>query len=316
MKTLQFRNGDKMPAFGLGTWKSNPGEVYTAVKEAIKTGYRHIDCAPIYGNEKEVGKALTECFEEGIVTRADLWITSKLWNDSHAAEDVEPALKKTLSDLQIEYLDLFLIHWPVAIKKGVSMAEKASDFFSLKEIPLAVTWSAMEEVHKKGLTAHIGVSNFNIDNLRSLSAECSVKPEMNQIEMHPYLQQQKMVDFCKKEGILLTAYSPLGSKDRPSALKADNEPLLLEDPTIIKIAKDKGVSPAQVLIAWSLNRDIAVIPKSVNPERIRQNYEAADIKLSEQEMQEIAGLDRGLRYVTGTFWVVEEGPYTLESLWG
>ncbi|MBL6447511.1 aldo/keto reductase [Fulvivirga sp. 29W222] len=315
MKTLQFRNGDKMPAFGLGTWKSQPGEVYAAVKEAIKTGYRHIDCAPIYGNEKEVGDALVECFDEGIVKREDLWITSKLWNDAHGTEDVEPALKKTLADLQVEYLDLFLIHWPVALKKGVSMAEKASDFFSLNEIPLSVTWRAMEAVQEKGLTTHIGVSNFSIDKLKSLSVECKIKPEMNQIEMHPYLQQQEMVDFCKEEGILLTAYSPLGSKDRPALLKADDEPLLLEDPTITRIAQDNGITPAQVLIAWSLSRNIAVIPKSVSPDRIRQNYKAAAIELGPQEMEEIAELDRGLRYVTGNFWVVDEGPYTLENLW-
>ena len=315
MNTLKFKNGDKMPALGLGTWKSEPGKVYEAVKTAIKIGYRHIDCAPIYGNEAEIGQAISETIAEGIVTREELWITSKLWNDSHAREDVIPALKKTLKDLQIEYLDLFLIHWPVAIRKGVFLASSGNDLVSLEELPLTETWEAMESAVSMGLTRHIGVSNFGVKNLSLLLDNSSIKPEMNQVELHPYLQQDNLYQFCKENEILLTAYSPLGSSDRPILMKARNEPSLLKNDTIVSIANSKSITPAQVLLSWVLMRNISVIPKSVNPERMAQNLAADNITLTADEMEHISKLEKGYRYITGQFWVKIDGPYTLESVW-
>ncbi|NEO85019.1 MAG: aldo/keto reductase [Spirulina sp. SIO3F2] len=315
MKTLEFANGDRLPMLGLGTWKSAPGEVYTAVKTALSLGYRHIDCAFIYGNEAEIGKALSEAFAEGVVQREDLWITSKLWNDCHAPADVASGLQQTLSDLQLDYLDLYLIHWPVALKKGVFLPESGADLVSLADLPLLDTWGAMEALVDQGLCRHIGVSNFSIKKLSNLVDHARLKPEMNQIELHPYLQQPAMLDYCQAQGVPLTAYSPLGSRDRPEGLKAADEPTLLEDPAVVAIATEHNISPAQVLIAWALHRGTVVIPKSVNLERQAQNLAAADVTLTDADIEAIAKLDRHRRYVDGTFWAREGSAYTLANLW-
>jgi len=305
-----------MPILGLGTWKSAPGEVYDAVNVALEAGYRHIDCAPIYGNESEVGRSLTESFEAGVTSREDVWITSKLWNDAHAPEDVRPALRQTLSDLQIDTIDLFLIHWPVALKKGTQLPQSPSDFVSLDEVPITETWAAMEELVDDGLARHIGVSNFNIPKLQTLLDTADHPPEMNQIELHPYLQQTDMVEFARENNVHLTAYSPLGSKDRPDGMKSDDEPILLDDPTIAEIADAHDATSAQVLISWAIHRSTAVIPKSVNEGRIKENLAAADVELTDADMEQIATLDRQRRYVDGEFWAMEGSPYTMEQIWG
>jgi alcohol dehydrogenase (NADP+) len=315
MKTIQFENGDQMPIFGLGTWKSTPGEVYTAVKDALRLGYRHIDCASLYGNEAEVGQALTESINEGIVSRDQLWLTSKLWNNAHAPENVQLSLEKTLSDLQIESIDLYLIHWPVVLREEVLFHESAIDLIALDTLPISKTWQTLEAMVDKGLCRHIGVSNFSIVKLRKLLETARLMPEMNQIELHPYLQQPTMLEFCSSNSIHITAYAPLGSADRPSRLKVEGEPVLLENPTISRIAEHHNVTPAQVLISWAIHRQTVVIPKSVNSERLRQNLNAGEVSLTQEDMQEIAGLDRNRRYISGDFWVVEGGPYTIANLW-
>ena len=316
MRTLSFDNGDTLPMIGLGTWKSAPGDVYEAVNYALDTGYRHLDCASIYGNEAEVGRALSESFEEGVVARDDVWVTSKLWNDAHRPEHVRPALEETLEDLQIDTLDLYLMHWPIALKRGTGMPESPDDFLSLDEVPLSETWAAMEELVDEGLVRHIGVSNFNIPNLQHLFDVADHAPEMNQVELHPYLQQRDLLDFCREHDLPVTAYSPLGSKDRPEGMKAEDEPLLLEDPTINEIADRHDASPGQVLISWALHRDTVVIPKSVTPSHIDENLAAADLSLTDDNMDAIAELDRNRRYVRGEFWAMEGSPYTMDDIWG
>jgi len=309
MKTLKFKNGDHMDAIGLGTWKSEKGEVANAVKIALNNGYKHIDCAATYGNEAEVGEAFAEVFGKGDVKREDVWVTSKLWNNAHKKEDVIPALKQTLKDLQLEYLDLYLIHWPVAFKSNVSFPEKAEDFLSLEEVPLIETWKEMIKAKEQGLVKHIGVSNFSIEKLEELMNDTDHAPEMNQVELHPYLQQDKLLEFCSRNGINVTGYSPLGSGDRSDEMKADDEPSLLENPVINKIAKKHGASAGQILIKWSEQRGTAVIPKSTNEGRIKENLQSAGFQLDEDDLKQIADLDNHFRYVTGKFFEMEGNSY-------
>lgn len=304
-----------MPILGLGTWKSEPNDVYEAVRTAIDAGYRHIDCAAIYGNEKEVGKAITESLIDGVIRRDELWVTSKLWNTHHGKDHVIPALKKTLEDLNLEYIDLYLVHWPVPLKPEVSSPSKAEDFYTYEEMPLTETWQGMEMAVDQGLAKNIGVSNFGIEKLKRIIEDAKVLPAINQVELHPYLSQQELADFCHKNEIHLTAYSPLGSSDRPERLRPSDEPVLLEDKKINEIAEKKGTTAAQILLSWVVNRNISVIPKSVNDGRIKENLEAATISLSDEEMHEINDLNKDRRYIDGSFWVAEDGPHTIESLW-
>ena len=310
-----FANGDRMPLIGLGTWKSDPGDVYQAVKEAIRIGYRHIDCASLYGNEAEIGNAIRDAIRGGAVTRKDLWITSKLWCNAHGRDNVAPALGKTLADLGLEYLDLYLVHWPIALKPTAMLPGSADDFLPLADAPIPATWAGMEAAVEAGRARHIGVSNFSVKKLRELIPHCKIKIEVNQVERHPLLQQNALVAYCASQGIHITAYAPLGSSDRPAFIKAADAPVLLDNPLIRSIAEARGCTSAQVLIAWQVQQGISAVPKSVTPARLAENLAAGDLTLTPAELERIAGLDQGYRLIAGDFWVVKGTPWTRQTIW-
>jgi len=300
---------------GLGTWKSEPEEVYQAVRWALEIGYRHIDCAAIYQNEEEVGRALSDAFRAGDAKREDVWVTSKLWNDSHAPEDVRPALETSLRKLQLDHLDLYLIHWPVALRRGVALPRGPGDFLPLSEVSLESTWQAMLTVSEQGLAREVGVSNFNKAMIDQVIEATGRTPAVNQIELHPYLQQEALVAACKKLGVAVTAYSPLGSPDSAAMMGRHDDILLTRHPTIIQIAEAHDATPGQVLIAWALARETSAIPKSVHRERIAENWAARDLTLTPQDLSAIAALDRHQRMVDGSFWFLGE-TYSPQTLWG
>lgn len=314
-KAHAFANGDRMPLIGLGTWKSDPGDVYEAVREAIRIGYRHIDCASLYGNEREIGQALRDAVGEGDVTRKELWITSKLWSNAHGRQNVEPALRKTLKDLGLEYLDLYLIHWPIPLKPSAVLPRSAADFLSPAEAPIHSTWEGMEAAVGAGLTRHLGVSNFSAKKIRELLPHCNIKLEVNQVELHPLLQQTDLITYCGSQGIHVTAYAPLGSGDRPAFVKTPDAPVLLDNPVIRSIAQADNHTPAQVLLAWHVQRGISAVPKSVTPARLRENLAAAEVELTRAELERIGSLDRGYRLISGAFWAVKGTPWTLQTIW-
>ncbi len=300
---------------GLGTWKSAKGEIYQTVRKAIEIGYRHFDCALIYGNEHEIGQAISDAINNREVARNELWITSKLWNNRHKIVDIQPTIEIKLNSLRLEYLDLYLIHWPVALINSVNYPKDGSEMIDLKHIPLAETWQGMIALKESNLTKHIGVSNFSIKKINELINETGVCPEALQLELHPFLQQNKIVEFANANNIILTGFCPLGSSDRPLNRISEGEPKLFENKTIIDIAQEKGNTPAQIMLAWAINRGTSVIPKSVNPQRLKENLEAATIELSPLEMEKINQLDQHYRYIKGDFWCLEGSGYTLENLW-
>jgi len=299
MDTIEFDNNDTMQSIGLGTWKAKDDEVKHAVKAALAIGVRHIDTAAGYFNEEEIGEVLTATFAEGQIKREDVFITSKLWNDAHQKGRVIPALKDSLKKLKLEYLDLYLMHWPVAFKPGVFQPDGAEDYLTPEEAPIIETWRQMEESKKQGLVKHIGVSNFSKEKLQDLIEKAEQKPEMNQVELHPFLQQKELLEYCNSQGIKMTAYSPLGSGDRPEEMKGEDEPNLMEIDIINDIAKKQGATPVQVLLKWHIKRGAAVIPKSTSNDHIKSNFEAAEVTLDREDMDKIASLDRGYRFMTG-----------------
>lgn len=291
---LKLSSGFEMPLIGLGTWKSKPGEVSASVEAALDAGYRMIDCAAIYGNESEVGAGLKVKFDAGL-KREDVFIVSKLWNNAHKKENVRAACEKTLKDLGLQYLDLYLIHWPHAFEAGGAMIPKREDGTVIydEETDYLETYAAMEELVSAGLVRSIGISNFNAAQVQRLVGACSIKPATNQVESHPYFDQNRLMEVCSKEGIPLTAYCPLGSADNPGRLA--EHPVLLKDPVLESVGAKYGKSAAQVAIRWQVQRGVIVIPKSVTPARIAQNLDVLNFELSSDDMTAIAGVNKDWR---------------------
>ncbi|BGP33674.1 hypothetical protein JCM10296v2_005478 [Rhodotorula toruloides] len=278
--TVQLHNGKSFPLLGFGTWQSAPGEVGNAVSVALKAGYRHLDLAKVYQNQKEIAPAIANSG----VPREEMFITSKLWNSQHRPDLVEPALDDTLKELGLSYLDLYLIHWPVAFPAEgdphQNLFPKANDN-EVKiddSVSLVDTWKAMIKLLDTGKVRSIGVSNFSPEMVDAITEATGVKPVVNQIERHPHLLQRELIEHHKKANIVITAYSGFGNN-------SEGVPLLVQHPIVKKIAEKHGADGGQVLIAWGMHGGHAIIPKSVTDSRIQSNFKI--IQISDEDVKEI-----------------------------
>lgn len=289
-RSFTLNTGAKIPAVGFGTWQAAPHEVEKAVEVALRAGYQHIDCAAIYRNETEVGQGI----KNSGVDRKTIFITSKLWNSKHDPKDVEAALDQSLKDLGVEYVDLYLMHWPVAFASGDRLFPLDDEgVFKLSNVPFNDTWKAMEALVKTGKTRAVGVSNFNIRRLKELLSVAEVVPAVNQVEAHPYLQQIDLSQFCKEKGILIEAYSPLGNN-------ITGEPKTVDDPKVHEVAKSLDMDPGQVLVSWGVQRGTIVLPKSVTEKRIKGNFQ--DAVLPDDAMTRLDALERHKRFNFPARW--------------
>ncbi|KAM4748705.1 LOW QUALITY PROTEIN: rho crystallin-like [Rhinophrynus dorsalis] len=296
---IRLNDGNSMPIVGLGTYA--PSDVpktvgEEAIKVAIDLGYRHIDCAYIYGNEVQVGQAIRSKIADGTVKREDIFYTGKLWCTFFSPELVRTALEKSLKDLQMDYLDLYIMHWPCALKP--TAAEEPSNLFAYDNVDICSTWEALEACKDAGLVKSIGVSNFNRRQIERLLNKPGLKykPVCNQVECHVYLNQSKLQDYCKSKDIVLVAYSALGSH-RDKNWVDQSTPVLLEDLVLASVAAKYNCSPAAIAMRFILQKGIVVLAKSFNPTRLKQNLGVFDFEISPEDMKTLCGLDKNLRYV-------------------
>ncbi|TVU19657.1 hypothetical protein EJB05_35820 [Eragrostis curvula] len=301
-----LNTGARIPSVGLGTSQAEPGVVEQAIYAAVKAGYRHIDCAPAYHNEKEIGLALKKIFEDGVVKREELFITSKLWCGNQAPEDVPEGIDATLKDLQLDYLDLFLIHSPVRSKKGAT--PNPENFLPL-DIP--ATWGAMEKLYNSGKARAIGVSNFSCKKMEDLLAIAHVLPAVNQVESHPIWQQMKLRELCQSKGVHLSAYSPLGKARSPGF----EGPTVLRNPIVVSIAEKLEKTPAQVALRWGLQMGQSVLPKSTNEARMKENLNIFYWSIPDDLMAQFSEIQQ-VKMLRAEFVVHPQGIYkSVEDFW-
>ncbi len=317
---ILLNTGDKIPVIGLGTFGSDTysnDEVAQAVKFAIKNGYRHIDCASVYGNEKEIGRALSDLIADNTIKREDLWITSKVWNDMHGDREVIASCKQSLKDLQLDYLDLYLVHWPFPNyhAPGCDVSSRNPDSKPYLHEDYMKVWKQMEQLVKMGLVRNIGTSNMTIPKMNLLLQDAKIKPAVNEMEIHPHFQQDELYNYLAENDILPIGYSPIGSPGRPERDKTIDDTVDIEDPVIVDIAKRLNVHPAVVCVKWGVQRGHVVIPFSVKPEKILSNLRVAngDLILSE-EMEKISKIDKNCRLIKGQVFLWEHAK-GWEDLW-
>jgi D-xylose reductase len=305
MTTISVGN-EAMPAVGLGTWKIEREATARAVQDAISIGYRNIDSACDYGNEVETGEGIKAAISAGHCSREDLWVTSKLWNTYHRPEHVRPACERTLSDLGLDYLDLYFIHFPIALRyvdfedryppEWIYDPNAAKPAMEVDAVPLHETWAAMEELVEAGLVKHIGVCNFASGLLIDLMAYSTIKPAMLQIESHPFLTQEPLLRLAADFGVAVTAFSPLGAQSYVSLDMATEADTVLTAAPVVAAAKRVQRTPAQVVLRWGVQRGTAIIPKTTRPERLRENLALFDFELSNEEMTAISNLNQNRRF--------------------
>ncbi len=311
--------GARLPKIGLGTFGNDQYDaerIAEAVSYALSVGYRHIDCAAVYGNEHAIGPVLNEAMLDGI-RREDLWITSKLWNDKHDEKEIIPACEKSLKDLQLDYLDLYLIHWPFPNfhAKGVDVSSRDPNAKPYIHENYMKTWRQLEKLVKMGLVKHIGTSNMTIPKLRLLLRDAEIRPVSNELELHPHFQQPELFKFLINNNIVPIGFSPIGSPCRPERDRTPQDTVDIEDPVIVEIAGRHHVHPAVVCIKWAIQRGQIPIPLSVTPSKILANLKATvSAPLSETEMQQIGRIDRNCRLVKGQVFLWK-GSKGWEDLW-
>ncbi len=311
--------GARMPAIGLGTFGSDhvsPDEVAEAVRGAVAVGYRHFDCASVYGNEDRIGAAIQDILRGGI-RRDQLWIVSKLWNDKHAEQDVIPSCLRSLRDLRLDYLDAYFVHWPFPNfhPAGCDVHTRAADARPYVHANFMATWRKMEELVDRGLVRHIGTSNTTIPKLKLLLRDSRIRPAVNEMELHPHFQQPALFEFVRAHGIEPVGYSPIGSPGRPERDRTPADTVDTEDPVITGIARRHGIRPAVVCLKWAVQRGQTPIPFSARRSHYLANLRGVvEDPLTDAEMAEIAGIDRNCRLIKGQVFLWKEGQ-SWEDLW-
>jgi len=315
----KLRTGDTIPAVGIGTFGSDrftAEQISDAVLGAIGSGYRHIDCASVYMNEKEIGNSLKLAVDGG-VPREELWITSKVWNDMHDEGDVIKSCKQSIEDLQVGYLDLYLVHWPFPNyhAPGCDVDSRSPDSkpFSIEDF--MVTWRQMERLVEMGLVKNIGTSNMTVAKFDAVWDLMAIKPSINEMEIHPHFQQKSLFEYCTKQNIQQIGFCPIGSPTRPDRDKSSTDTSDIEDPVILKIAKRLNVHPAVVCVKWATQRGQIPIPFSIRENEYISNLACSmDNLLTEEEMDEISGIDKDCRLIKGQVFLWESAK-SWEDLW-